>query len=96
MSFDVAVRRGSGLSQLYAADKTDVAVDHAGSDNSDGVAQPPLPRSHFTRMYRSTMFNVIIAGLISFTQPGIWNALNSKSPTTFDLPATSLLLTLAR
>lgn len=24
------------------------------------------------------MFNVILVGLISFTQPGIWNALNSK------------------
>ncbi|KAG9255715.1 major facilitator superfamily domain-containing protein [Emericellopsis atlantica] len=35
------------------------------------------PVSRFTRWYRSPLFNVIIAGLISFTQPGIWNALNS-------------------
>lgn len=36
------------------------------------------PVSRFTRWYRSPLFNVIIVGLISFTQPGIWNALNSK------------------
>jgi len=35
------------------------------------------PISRFTRWYRSPLFNVIIVGLISFTQPGIWNALNS-------------------
>lgn len=35
------------------------------------------PISQFTRWYRSPLFNVIIVGLISFTQPGIWNALNS-------------------
>ncbi|PVH75196.1 MFS general substrate transporter [Cadophora sp. DSE1049] len=33
--------------------------------------------SRFTRWYRSPLFNVIIVGLISFTQPGIWNALNN-------------------
>ncbi|KAF2790235.1 MFS general substrate transporter [Melanomma pulvis-pyrius CBS 109.77] len=27
--------------------------------------------------YRSPLFNVIVVGLISFTQPGIWNALNN-------------------
>lgn len=50
------------------------------SRNSDEVqqGQAPLPRSKFVRWYRSTLFNVIIVGLISFTQPGIWNALNSK------------------
>ena len=36
------------------------------------------PVSRFTRWYRSPLFNVIIVGLISFTQPGIWNALNSE------------------
>jgi hypothetical protein len=36
------------------------------------------PVSRFTRWYRSPLFNVIIVGLISFTQPGIWNALNSR------------------
>ncbi|KAG7102645.1 hypothetical protein HYQ44_020405 [Verticillium longisporum] len=35
------------------------------------------PVSRFTRWYRSPLFNVIIVGLISFTQPGIWNALNT-------------------
>jgi hypothetical protein len=30
-----------------------------------------------TRWYRSPLFNVLIVGLISFTHPGIWNALNS-------------------
>lgn len=34
--------------------------------------------SRFTRWYRSPLFNVIVVGMISFTQPGIWNALNSK------------------
>lgn len=41
--------------------------------------------SKFTRIYRSPLFNVIIVGLISFTQPGIWNALNSEY--TGDRPA---------
>lgn len=40
---------------------------------------PVKPVSRFTRWYRSPLFNVIIVGLISFTQPGIWNALNSRS-----------------
>jgi len=35
------------------------------------------PVSKFIRWYRSPLFNVFIVGLISFTQPGIWNALNS-------------------
>ncbi|KAF2001514.1 MFS general substrate transporter [Amniculicola lignicola CBS 123094] len=38
---------------------------------------PVKPLSKFTRIYRSPLFNVIIVGLISFTQPGIWNALNN-------------------
>ncbi|PGH35778.1 hypothetical protein GX50_01361 [[Emmonsia] crescens] len=42
------------------------------------VDETPLskPVSKFTRRFRSPLFNVIIVGLISFTQPGIWNALN--------------------
>ncbi|PGH04808.1 hypothetical protein GX51_03294 [Blastomyces parvus] len=42
------------------------------------IDEPPLskPVSKFTRIFRSPLFNVIIVGLISFTQPGIWNALN--------------------
>lgn len=35
--------------------------------------------SRFTHWYRSPLFNVIVVGLISFTQPGIWNALNSTN-----------------
>ncbi|KAL2018685.1 hypothetical protein VTK56DRAFT_520 [Thermocarpiscus australiensis] len=42
-----------------------------------GDEQITKPVSRFTRWYRSPLFNVIIVGLISFTQPGIWNALNS-------------------
>jgi hypothetical protein len=42
----------------------------------DGPTSKPISR--FTRWYRSPLFNVIVVGLISFTQPGIWNALNSK------------------
>ena len=45
-----------------------------------GAEQQTKPVSRFTRWYRSPLFNVIIVGLISFTQPGIWNALNSMSP----------------
>ncbi|KAI5194697.1 hypothetical protein E4T39_08536 [Aureobasidium subglaciale] len=33
-------------------------------------------RAH--RFYRGTTFQAIILGLVSFTQPGIWDALNSK------------------
>ena len=42
--------------------------------------QAPRPVSRFTRWFRSPLFNVIVVGLISFTQPGIWNALNSRFP----------------
>ena len=44
---------------------------------SEQVSQPK-PVSKFTRVFRSPLFNVILVGLISFTQPGIWNALNSR------------------
>jgi hypothetical protein len=50
----------------------DSAVE-AGRDSEDLTK----PVSRFTRWYRSPLFNVIIVGLISFTQPGIWNALNN-------------------
>ncbi|PGG97794.1 hypothetical protein AJ79_09092 [Helicocarpus griseus UAMH5409] len=47
-------------------------------DESVAVEEVPVlkPVSKFTRRFRSPLFNVIIVGLISFTQPGIWNALN--------------------
>lgn len=32
------------------------------------------------RFYRGITFQAIILGLVSFTQPGIWVALNSESP----------------
>ena len=79
----MSVRRASVSSQVFVADKTDATVAENGADDSsDQAQQHPLPRSKFARAYRSTFFNVIIAGLISFTQPGIWNALNSQSTTT--------------
>lgn len=49
------------------------AIEAAGSETDVAVSKPI---SRFTRWYRSPLFNVIIVGLISFTQPGIWNALN--------------------
>lgn len=33
--------------------------------------------SAFTRWFRSPLFNVVLVGLISLTQPGIWTALNN-------------------
>jgi hypothetical protein len=52
---------------------------------SDEDVRYQKPVSKFTRWYRSPLFNVIIVGLISFTQPGIWNALNSLFPCTRDI-----------
>lgn len=71
---------------------TDHAPIDSASDRDQGIKDVSLgveqnvtseehakPLSRFTRWYRSPLFNVIIVGLISFTQPGIWNALNSQS-----------------
>lgn len=44
---------------------------------SDSSIDQSKPLTKFTRWYRSPLFNVILIGLISFTQPGVWNALNS-------------------
>ncbi|KAL4739213.1 major facilitator superfamily domain-containing protein [Aspergillus similis] len=50
----------------------------ADADPEQNFEQPvQKPVSRLTRWYRSALFNVIIVGLISFTQPGIWNALNN-------------------
>ncbi|KAH9428727.1 hypothetical protein MCOR02_011272 [Pyricularia oryzae] len=57
-------------SQAPVAGKGDALPD---DQNSSDYA--PKPRSKLARWYRSTLFNVIVAGMISFTQPGIWNAL---------------------
>ncbi|KAG5758439.1 hypothetical protein H9Q72_013432 [Fusarium xylarioides] len=58
------------------------AVIESGSDKdvkdvTEQSIEQSKPVSRFTRWYRSPLFNVIIVGLISFTQPGIWNALNN-------------------
>ncbi|KAK4235637.1 hypothetical protein C8A03DRAFT_17650 [Achaetomium macrosporum] len=55
-------------------DDVQVATGHASERDS---GQPTKPLSAFTRWYRSPLFNVVVVGLISFTQPGIWNALNN-------------------
>ena len=53
-------------------------IDDTSVVEATGESQEQMkPVSRFTRWYRSPLFNVIIVGLISFTQPGIWNALNS-------------------
>lgn len=54
-----------------------LAVAAASDDSDHEVYTAPRPVSRFTRWFRSPLFNVIIVGLISFTQPGIWNALNN-------------------
>ncbi|KAJ0382347.1 hypothetical protein COL922a_012757 [Colletotrichum nupharicola] len=56
---------------------TDLAKQPEEGDHEVQDVQPTKPMSRFTRWYRSPLFNVILVGLISFTQPGIWNALNS-------------------
>lgn len=48
----------------------------SGSSVQEALASTK-PVSRLTRWYRSPLFNVILVGLISFTQPGIWNALNN-------------------
>ncbi len=53
-------------------------IDDAGAVEVAGAPQEHTkPVSRLTRWYRSPLFNVILIGLISFTQMGIWNALNS-------------------
>jgi len=59
-------------------DHSPKAVLDTANEESHGDTQYQKPVSKFTRVYRSPLFNVIIVGLISFTQPGIWNALNSQ------------------
>jgi hypothetical protein len=53
-------------------------IDDGGVVEVAGAApEQTKPVSRFTRWYRSPLFNVILVGLVSFTQPGIWNALNA-------------------
>ncbi|KAK7699757.1 hypothetical protein SLS64_011369 [Diaporthe eres] len=54
---------------------SDVAKQPEEASTED--VQAPKPVSRFTRWFRSPLFNVILVGMISFTQPGIWNALNN-------------------
>lgn len=62
---------------MVLADPKQLEVDAAGAESgSSEISQKPVSR--FTRWYRSPLFNVILVGLIAFTQPGIWNALNSE------------------
>lgn len=58
------------------------AVISSSSDDQIGTTSNNKPRSKLARWYRTPLFNVILVGLISFTQPGIWNALNS----TYQIP----------
>ncbi len=53
------------------------AIEAASDESDREVYTAAKPVSRFTRWFRSPLFNVIIVGLISFTQPGIWNALNN-------------------
>ena len=64
-------------------DNSPKLVSDTPNEGSLNEIQYQKPVSKFTRVYRSPLFNVIIVGLISFTQPGIWNALNSQF--SFDL-----------
>ncbi len=57
-------------SKFNDSDKAEDGVLHA-------AAGAPYPPAGSARRYRSTLFNVILIGLISLTQPGIWSALNS-------------------
>lgn len=47
-------------------------------ESNEAVYAATTPKSRFSTYYRSTLCNVILVGLISFTQPGIWSALNSQ------------------
>ncbi|KAF1959244.1 MFS general substrate transporter [Byssothecium circinans] len=54
-----------------------MSPNNTDSEIDEHDTAPIKPISRLTRWYRSPLFNVIIVGLISFTQPGIWNALNN-------------------
>ncbi|KAB5536260.1 major facilitator superfamily domain-containing protein [Coniochaeta sp. 2T2.1] len=64
------------MSDTKLSDELIKPTNDAATEELAGQPQTK-PVSRFTRWYRSPLFNVIIVGLISFTQPGIWNALNS-------------------
>jgi hypothetical protein len=71
-------------------------VDDASSKfhDSDKVEDGVLPEATelyapagSARWYRRTFFNVVLIGLISLTQPGIWAALNSQCLTLVSKPS---------
>ena len=62
---------------MSADEKQVVEADAGALEVAGQPEEQAKPVSRFTRWFRSPLFNVIIVGLISFTQPGIWNALNS-------------------
>ena len=66
-----ATSRGSSDPAKQSSQITDDVLD-------ESLGEQLKPLRGFARIYRSPIFNVILVGLISFTQPGIWNALNSK------------------
>ena len=62
---------------MSSADEKRIDDDAGALEVAGQPEEQSKPVSPFTRWYRSPLFNVIIVGLISFTQPGIWNALNN-------------------
>lgn len=60
-----------------ASEEKGKSVEEARSSESTDAIEHSKPVSKFTKFYRSPLFNVVLVGLISFTQPGIWNALNN-------------------
>ncbi|CAP71851.1 uncharacterized protein PODANS_6_7900 [Podospora anserina S mat+] len=60
---------------MSTAEQDQKVINDGAVIESQGEQTKPV--SWFTRWYRSPLFNVIIVGLISFTQPGIWSALNN-------------------
>lgn len=71
-----------GASKTYTMSSTEEnlekKIDDPNALEVAGTAEEQIkPVSRFMRWYRSPLSNVILVGLISFTQPGIWNALNS-------------------
>ncbi|KAK3951349.1 major facilitator superfamily domain-containing protein [Pseudoneurospora amorphoporcata] len=50
-------------------------LPHGHRDMSE--VEPPKEEQHPVKWYRSSMFNITIVGLCSFSCPGIWSAMNS-------------------
>lgn len=71
------IRRDTSSQRERFTKKMTDKQDHALENGAVEDTAPTKPVSRVVRWYRSPLFNVILVGLISFTQPGIWNALNS-------------------